>query len=142
MEDVSRFFSNGDNGTNIQHIVPRRRRMEEQCILEEEERVAPAWYEVFAFRILNGVMVLCSLSCFISGFPNALQKVMFFLAATVKLQEDDNACLWIPTFLVPAFLSTIVAVYFVQGFAFVNVIVFTWMLSLTLNLSLSWSIKH
>ena len=36
---------------------------------------------------------------------------MFFLAATVKLQEDDNACLWIPTFLVPAFLSTIVAVY-------------------------------
>merc|ERR1712130_87118 len=70
----------------------RRRRMEEQCILEEEERAPPAWYEVFAFRILNGVMV------------------MFFLAATVKLQEDDNACLWIPTFLVPAFLSTIVAV--------------------------------
>merc|ERR1712130_910855 len=70
----------------------RRRRMEEQCILEEEERAPPAWYEVFVFRILNGVMV------------------MFFLAATVKLQEDDNACLWIPTFLVPAFLSTIVAV--------------------------------
>ena len=118
--------------------------MEEQCILEEEERVAPAWYEVFAFRILNGVMVLCSLSCFISGFPNALQKVMFFLAATVKLQEDDNACLWIPTFLVPAFLSTIVAVYFVMVFVFdfVNVIVFAWMLSSTLNLSLSWSIKH
>ena len=68
MEDVSRFFSNGDNCMNIQHIVPRRRRMEEQCILEEEERVAPAWYEVFAFRILNGVMVLCSLSCFFSGY--------------------------------------------------------------------------
>ena len=69
---------------------------------------------------------------------------MFFLAATVKLQEDDNACLWIPTFLVPAFLSTIVAVCFVMVFVFdfVNVIVFTWMLSLTLNLSLSWSIKH
>ena len=144
MEDVSHFFSNGENCTNIQHIVPRRRRMEEQCILEEEERVAPAWYEVFAFRILNGVMVLCNLSCFISGFPNALQKVMFFLAATVKLQEDDNACLWIPTFLVPAFLSTIVAVCFVMVFVFdfVNVIVFAWMLSSTLNLSLSWSIKH
>ena len=36
--------------------------------------------------------------------------VVFFLAATVKLQSDDNACLWVPTFLVPAFLSTIVAV--------------------------------
>ena len=74
----------------------------------------------------------------------ALRKVMFFLAATVKLQEDDNACLWIPTFLVPAFLSTIVAVYFVMVFVFdfVNVIVFAWMLSSTLNLSLSWSIKH
>ena len=32
--------------------------MEEQCILEEEERTPPTWYEVFAFRILNGVMVL------------------------------------------------------------------------------------
>ena len=32
--------------------------MEEQVILEEEERAPPAWYEVFAFRILNGVMVL------------------------------------------------------------------------------------
>ena len=93
--------------------------MEEQCILEEEERTPPAWYEVFAFRILNGVMVavlhavLCKLnldyilSCSMS---TTTLQVMFFLAATVKLQEDDNACLWIPTFLVPAFLSTIVAV--------------------------------
>lgn len=66
--------------------------MEEQTILEEEERSPAAWYEIVTFRVLNGVMV------------------MFFLAATVKLQEDDNACLWIPTFLVPAFLSSIVAV--------------------------------
>ena len=36
--------------------------------------------------------------------------VVFFLAAVSLLREDDNSCLWIPTFLVPAFLSTIVAV--------------------------------
>ena len=97
--------------------------MEEQCILEEEERTPPAWYEVFAFRILNGVMVavLCKLnldyilSCSMS---TTMLQVMFFLAATVKLQEDDNACLWIPTFLVPAFLSTIVAVICVCLFVF------------------------
>lgn len=65
--------------------------MEEQAIVEEEHTPTP-WHEVFAFRILNGVMV------------------MFFLAATIKLQEDDNACLWIPLFLVPAFLSSVVAV--------------------------------
>ena len=58
----------------------------------------------------HGTLQLVVFSPWIS---KALQKVMFFLAATVKLQEDDNACLWIPTFLVPAFLSTIVAVYFV-----------------------------
>ena len=89
----------------------------------------------------HGTLQLVVFSLWIS---KALRKVMFFLAATVKLQEDDNACLWIPTFLVPAFLSTIVAVYFVMVFVFdfVNVIVFAWMLSSTLNLSLSWSIKH
>ena len=89
----------------------------------------------------HGTLQLVVFSLWIS---KALQKVMFFLAATVKLQEDDNACLWIPTFLVPAFLSTIVAVCFVMVFVFdfVNVIVFAWMLSSTLNLSLSWSIKH
>lgn len=27
----------------------------------------------------------------------------------LKHQEDDNACLWIPTFLVPALLSSVVA---------------------------------
>ena len=64
--------------------------MEEQAIVEEERTPSP-WHEVFAFRILNGVMV------------------MFFLAATIKLQEDDNACLWMPLFLVPAFLSSVVA---------------------------------
>ena len=53
---------------------------------------SPLWWEVALFRLLNAVMVV------------------FFLAATVKLQGDDNACLWVPTFLVPAFLSTIVAV--------------------------------
>jgi hypothetical protein len=49
-------------------------------------------YNIVIVRILNGVMVL------------------FFLTAVSLLREDDNSCLWIPTFLVPAFLSTIVAV--------------------------------
>ena len=53
---------------------------------------APAWWEMLMFRFLNAVMVI------------------FFLTVTVRLQSDDNACLWIPTFLVPAFLSTIVAI--------------------------------
>lgn len=67
--------------------------MEEEALLEEEEERPPApWWEGAAFRLLNCVMVV------------------FFLGATVKLQDDDNACLWIPTFLVPAFLSSIVAV--------------------------------
>jgi hypothetical protein len=59
--------------------------------MEAEKRPPPAWHEVAAFRLLNGVMVL------------------FFLAAAAKLQEDDNACLWLPTFLVPALLSAAVA---------------------------------
>ena len=54
--------------------------------------VKAAWWEIAVFRLLNAVMVI------------------FFLTAVVKLQSDDNACLWVPTFLVPAFLSTIVAV--------------------------------
>ena len=54
--------------------------------------VKPAWWEMAVFRFLNAIMVV------------------FFLTAVVKLQSDDNACLWVPTFLVPAFLSTIVAV--------------------------------
>lgn len=52
----------------------------------------PIWWEMLVFRGLNIIMVA------------------FFLAATLKLQEDDNACLWIPTFLVPALLSSVVAV--------------------------------
>eukprot|EP00090_Calanus_glacialis_P000377 TRINITY_DN10227_c0_g1_i1.p1 TRINITY_DN10227_c0_g1~~TRINITY_DN10227_c0_g1_i1.p1 ORF type:complete len:231 (-),score=65.03 TRINITY_DN10227_c0_g1_i1:72-680(-) len=59
---------------------------------EEGKTIAPVWWEVAMFRILNAIMVI------------------FFLSAVVKLRTDDNACLWIPTFLVPAFLSTIVAV--------------------------------
>ena len=51
---------------------PRRRRMEEQIILEEEERKQPAWYEVFAFRILNGVMVVS----FILDFLQIVSSVL------------------------------------------------------------------
>ena len=68
--------------------------MEEMECIEREEGFkspTPVWWEVVVFRILNAIMVI------------------FFLAATVKLQSDDNACLWIPAFLVPAFLSTVVA---------------------------------
>ena len=57
-----------------------------------ESFVKPAWWEIAVFRLLNAVMVI------------------FFLTAVVKLQSDDNSCLWTPTFLVPAILSTIVAV--------------------------------
>ena len=59
---------------------------------EEEKTITPIWWEVAIFRILNAIMVI------------------FFLSVVVKLRTDDNACLWIPTFLVPAFLSSIVAV--------------------------------
>ena len=59
---------------------------------EDRSYVKPAWWEIAVFRFLNAIMVI------------------FFLTAVVKLQSDDNACLWVPTFLVPAFLSTIVAV--------------------------------
>ena len=59
---------------------------------DDKQQQGPAWWEIGVFRLLNAVMVVV------------------FLTATVKLQADDNACLWIPTFLVPAFLSTIVAI--------------------------------
>ena len=62
---------------------------EDDC---DKSSSAPAWWEMLMFRFLNAVMVI------------------FFLTVTVRLQSDDNACLWIPTFLVPAFLSTIVAI--------------------------------
>ena len=68
--------------------------MEEMELEQREDGfkpTTPVWWEVAMFRILNGIMVV------------------FFLTATVKLQSDDNACLWIPAFLVPAFLSTVVA---------------------------------
>ena len=51
--------------------------MEEQSILEEEERTPPAWYEVFAFRILNGVMVLnflCIVFCLRSLYLSRCHK--------------------------------------------------------------------
>ncbi|XP_023342064.1 transmembrane protein 220 [Eurytemora carolleeae] len=48
--------------------------------------------EFFLFRAINAIMVI------------------FFLIAISLLKDDDNACLWVPTFLVPAFLSTIVAI--------------------------------
>ena len=80
----------------LQKIVALRKKpkIEEMEFGErEEEPVAPTpvWWEVAIFRVLNAIMVI------------------FFLTATVKLQSDDNACLWIPAFLVPAFLSTVVA---------------------------------
>ena len=59
---------------------------------EDRSYVKPAWWEIAVFRFLNAIMVI------------------FFLTAVVKLQSDDNSCLWTPTFLVPAILSTIVAV--------------------------------
>ena len=64
----------------------------EDCLEEDKSYVKPAWWETAVFRFLNAVMVI------------------FFLTAVVKLQSDDNSCLWTPTFLVPAILSTIVAV--------------------------------
>ena len=64
----------------------------EDCLQEDKSYVKPAWWETAVFRFLNAVMVI------------------FFLTAVVKLQSDDNSCLWTPTFLVPAILSTIVAV--------------------------------
>ena len=61
--------------------------------------------------LLHAVLCKLNLDYILScSMSTTMLQVMFFLAATVKLQEDDNACLWIPTFLVPAFLSTIVAV--------------------------------
>ena len=75
--------------------VRKKPKMEEMEIggrEDEGKTIAPIWWEVAMFRILNGIMVI------------------FFLSAVVKLRTDDNACLWIPTFLVPAFLSSIVAV--------------------------------
>ena len=36
--------------------------------------------------------------------------VVFFLIAAIFLREDDNSCVWIPTFSIPAFLSAIVVV--------------------------------
>ena len=67
--------------------------MEAEDSLEDSQAyVKPAWWEIAVFRFLNAIMVV------------------FFLTAVVKLQSDDNSCLWTPTFLVPAFLSTIVAV--------------------------------
>ena len=71
---------------------PKMEEMEVGGREEEGKTIAPIWWEVAMFRILNAIMVI------------------FFLSAVVKLRTDDNACLWIPTFLVPAFLSTIVAV--------------------------------
>ena len=79
--------------------VPSKRKLRarmDQLRDEEDDgdksSLAPAWWEMVMFRFLNAAMVI------------------FFLMVTVRLQSDDNACLWIPTFLVPAFLSTIVAV--------------------------------
>ena len=87
------------NSTERKHqksvAIRRKPKMEEMESAEREDEgktIMPVWWEVALFRILNGIMVI------------------FFLSATVKLQSDDNACLWIPTFLVPAFLSTVVAV--------------------------------
>ena len=69
--------------------------------------------------LLHAVLCKLNLDYILScSMSTTMLQVMFFLAATVKLQEDDNACLWIPTFLVPAFLSTIVAVICVCLFVF------------------------
>ena len=77
------------------NITLRKKPRMEGIELEEREEgfrpTTPVWWEVAMFRILNAIMVI------------------FFLTATVKLQSDDNACLWIPAFLVPAFLSSVVA---------------------------------
>ena len=89
------------NSTERKHqkniVVRRKPKMAENGIEsgerdEERKTIIPIWWEVAMFRILNGIMVI------------------FFLSATAKLHSDDNACLWIPTFLVPAFLSAVVAV--------------------------------
>ena len=64
----------------------------EDSLEDSQSYVKPAWWEIAVFRFLNAIMVV------------------FFLTAVVKLQSDDNSCLWTPTFLVPAILSTIVAV--------------------------------
>ena len=59
---------------------------------DDFSKTLPTWWEQLLFRGLNGLMVI------------------FFIIATVKLQADDNACLWMPAFLIPAFLSSIVAI--------------------------------
>lgn len=48
--------------------------------------------EFIVFRALSAVMVV------------------FFMVAAIFLKEDDNSCLWIPLFLIPAFLSLIVVI--------------------------------
>ena len=73
-------------------MKPRMEEMEVGGREEEGKTIAPIWWEVVMLNFLNAIMVI------------------FFLSAVVKLPTYDNACLWIPTFLVPAFLSSIVAV--------------------------------
>ena len=68
---------------------------QKECKKEEEIMDVGSqrtWWEVAIFRVLNGVMV------------------GIFLGASFKLVKDDNSCLWVPTFLVPAFLSAVLAI--------------------------------
>lgn len=70
-----------------------------------------------------------------------LIMVGFFLTATIKLQEDDNACLWIPTFLVPALLSSVIAIrpqLSEQVWWRAQAVIFN---SMSLLLALVWSIQ-
>ena len=46
--------------------------------------------EFVVFRVLSGIMVV------------------FFIVAAIFMKEDDNSCLWMPLFMIPAFLSLIV----------------------------------
>ena len=70
-----------------------------------------------------------------------LIMVGFFLTATIKLQEDDNAGLWIPTFLVPALLSSVIAIrpqLSEQVWWRAQAVIFN---SMSLLLALVWSIQ-
>ena len=89
----------GSSGQRQSSRRKLRSQMETELGEDQLEDVSPAknhvkaaWWEIAVFRFLNAIMVV------------------FFLTAVVKLQADDNACLWVPTYLVPAFLSTILAV--------------------------------
>ena len=74
-------------------LDPRRQSVMEVVENGDESSCSPpAWWEVAIFRLLNAAMVV------------------FFTAAAGQMKEDDNSCHFIPTYLVPAFLSLTVAI--------------------------------